>query len=321
MRFQSPLLNLRQLPRRAWVACALPIVWIAFGSAFVALKVGVATAPPFLFSGARFVLVGTLLLAWSAWRARGRLDVSRQDMLIAAATGGGLIFAGQGAASWASQYLTPGIVAVLTSTMPLWAALIGWVALGTRVARLGAVGLVAGFAGVVFLVWPTSRAGIQLLPAVVTTAGAVGWAAGALFASRSSFARRPTLMTALQMLVGGGLQVLVGLGSGEAGQVGLHQVVPAIPVFLYLVVVPALIGFPLFTWLLTNVPLHVANTVSYAAPVVALTLGWLLLGQQVTPRTLAGVAVILVGVGLIVWSAKGTAARRDQAQQLAERAA
>ncbi|MBJ7602595.1 MAG: EamA family transporter [Candidatus Dormibacteraeota bacterium] len=321
MRFQSLSFSLRKLPRRARVACALPVVWIAFGSAFVALKVGVATVPPFLFSGGRFLLVGALLLGWSAWRARGRLNVSRQDVLIAAATGGGLIFAGQGAASWASQYLTPGIVAVLSSTMPLWAALIGWVALGTRVARLGTVGLVAGFGGVAFLVWPTSRAGVQLVPAVVTTAGAVGWAAGALFASRSSFARRPTLMTALQMLVGGGLQVMLGLGSGEAGQVGLQQVVPAFPVFLYLVIVPALIGFPLFTWLLTHVPIHVANTVSYAAPVVALALGWLLLGQQVTLRTLAGVAVILVGVGLIVWSAKGTAARKEEVRQLDKRAA
>ncbi len=126
--------------------------------------------------------------------------------------------------------------------------------------------------------------------------------------SRSGIGRRPIPVTSLQTLVGGGLQIVVGLVTGEAAHVVPHQLVSAIPVFAYLVVVSSLIGFPLLTWLLSEVPVHIANTASYVAPVIALGLGWLLLAEQITPRTLGGVAVILVGVVLIVWSS--SAARR-----------
>ncbi len=321
MRFLRLPIDPGTLPRGAWAIAALPVVWFAFGSAFVALKVGVATLPPFLFSGSRFLLAGTLLLAWTVWRTGGHLELRRREALVAGATGAGLILAGQGSASWASQYMAPGMVAVLGSTMPLWAALISWVTLGTRLALSGMIGLVAGFAGVVFLTWPSKGPGVPLIPALVTTAGAIGWAAGALLASRAGAGRRPTLTTGLQMLAGGGLQLLVGLGTGEASRLAQPALLTALPVFVYLVAVPALIGFPLFTWLLRTVPLHVANTVAYAAPVVALTLGWLLLGEQVTARTLAGVGVILAGVAMIVMNARRPTERRSLRESGEERSA
>ena len=321
MRFLRIPINRGKLPSGVWAIAALPVVWFAFGSAFVGLKVGVATLPPFLFSGSRFLLVGTLLIAWSTWRTGGRLELSRREALVAGSAGAGLILAGQGSASWASQYMAPGMVAVLGSTMPLWAALIGWITLGTRLALQGMIGLVAGFAGVVFLAWPSSGAGVPLIPALVTTAGAIGWAAGALIASRAGPGRRPALMTGLQMLTGGSLQLLVGLFSGEAPRLALHPLLPAVPVFVYLVVVPGLIGFPLFIWLLTTVPVHVANTVAYAAPVVALALGWILLGEQVTARTLGGVGVILAGVAMIVTSARRAPTRRPQEASAEEQTA
>lgn len=100
--------GVQRLPRAVWAAGALALVWFAFGTTFVALKVGVATVPPFLFSGARFVVVGVLLLTWSAWRARWRLEVDRQEALLATGMGVGIILAGQGASSWSSQYLAQG---------------------------------------------------------------------------------------------------------------------------------------------------------------------------------------------------------------------
>ncbi|MDQ6790178.1 MAG: DMT family transporter [Candidatus Dormibacteraeota bacterium] len=154
MRFQDLVRRVRRLPAAAWIVAALPVVWFAQGSTFVALKVGVANVPPFLFSGTRFLIVGVLLLAWSVWRAGGRLQFDRRELLLAAATGAGLFLAGQGSASWSSQFLDPGVVAVLNSTMPLWAAVIGWLAFRTRIGILGSFGLLAGFAGVAFLAWP-----------------------------------------------------------------------------------------------------------------------------------------------------------------------
>jgi len=304
------------------VAVALPVVWVTIGSAFVALKMGVANVPPFLFSGSRFLIVGVLLLGWAAWRAQGRLALRRVDLLIAAATGAGMIMAGQGGASWASQYLDPGIVAVLSSTMPIWAVVLSVALVHARPAPLAVIGLVGGFGGVALLAWPSGGSGIAPLPALVTTVGAVGWGAGSLLVSRSELARRPVLMTALQMLVGGGLQFALGLAGGEAGALSEPHVMATIPVFVYLVVVPGLIGFPLLTWLFAKVELQVVNTTAYVVPVVALLLGWLILGDTVTLRTLACVAVALAGVSLIVLSSRRPAEQRHaQTAELAEEAA
>jgi drug/metabolite transporter (DMT)-like permease len=293
-----------QLPlRHAWVP-ALVFTWFAFGSAFVALKVGLATAPPFVFSGSRFVVAGGVLLGLVALRGHGRLDVSTRDLALGAAAGVGMILAGQGGATWATQYLAPGMVAVLSSTMPIWAAVLSRVLFGSPLSALGGLGLLAGLGGVAFLALPAGGAEVQLLPALVATAGALGWAAGSLIASRSEIGRRPLLLTSLSMLTGGTLQVLLGLALGEGGHLGLGQVGPAAPVWLYLVLVPALLAFPVLSWLFSRVELEVVNTIAYAVPVVALVMGWLVLGEQISGRTLFAVAVTLSGVALIVWSAR-----------------
>jgi drug/metabolite transporter (DMT)-like permease len=282
------------------VALVLVTVWLTFGSAFIGVKVGVATVPPLLFAGPRFMIAGALLLGWTLVRRRGRLDLRLRDLAAAAAVGAGLILGGQGAASWASQGLPAGIVAVLVATVPLWVSLLAWVGLKQRPSLITAGGLVAGFSGVVFLASPSGGAGVQLVPALVATVGAFSWAAATLFGSRAEIARRPVLAIALQMLMGGALQVLVGLITGEGAGLRVAQVEAALPAFVYLLVVPALIGFPAFAWLLAHTPPQVANTQAYAGPVVTLVLGWLLLQEPIGPRTLVAVTVILAGVALIV---------------------
>ena len=316
----------QRLPRVAWVVAALPVLWLTQGSTFIALKIGIASVPPFLLSAARFLIVGVLLLGWSAYRAGWRLKIDRHEALLGAVTGVGMILVGQGSASWSSQYLAPGVVAVLTSTIPLWAALIGLFAFRTRLGgMLGSFGLVAGFAGVAFLAWPATGSSIALGPALVVAGGAAGWGAAVVILSRSGKLRRPLLVTALQALIGGGLQLVAGLVAGEPAHLVLQRLVPAIPAFVYLVLVASLIGYPLLTWLLSEVPVHVANTGSYVAPVIALGLGWLLLAEPVTPRTVGGVGVLLTGVALVVWSNRRThrtaEAESRVAADLGERAA
>src|SRR5436189_34186 len=80
----------------------------------------------FPFSGSRFLVAGTILLTWSAWRAGWRLDLRRADVTAAAVVGLGLLAGGQGAASWASQYVPAGIVAVMITTVPIWIVLFSW---------------------------------------------------------------------------------------------------------------------------------------------------------------------------------------------------
>jgi drug/metabolite transporter (DMT)-like permease len=291
-------------PRRLGLPVALVSLWLLFGSAFIGLKIGVTALPPFLFSGSRFLVAGAILLAWSAWRSGWRPGIGWGDVAAAGLVGLGLMAGGQGAASWASQFLSPGILAVLVTTVPVWVALFTWIFLGQRPPAPALAGIGVGFAGVVFLASPSGGAGLALLPALVVIGGAVSWAAASLYGSRTAISRRPLLATSIQLLAGGAVQVGAGLVTGQAA--GLHPgalLGPAGAAWLFLLLGPSLLGFPLFTWLLASTPPPVANAQAYVSPVVALVLGWLVLGSPVGPRTLAAASVILASVALIVSSA------------------
>src|SRR5579859_3563663 len=164
------------LPSRWRVPAALGLVYIAFGGAFVAGKVGVDAMPPLLFAAPRFLLAGILLLAWAAWSEGGRLRLSLRELVEAALIGIAIIAVGQGSAIWAISQVQPALVAVLSSTMPLWATVLSLVFLRGRVSLLAVAGLATGFVGACFLAAP-SGGGVRLLPVLVVGMGTVAWAA------------------------------------------------------------------------------------------------------------------------------------------------
>src|SRR5690349_2206248 len=148
MRDSSVVFGFLRRPIQLQTAAALVGVWLLFGAAIVAVRVGVhgsGSVPPFLFSGTRFLVAGTVLLTWSAWRAGWRLDLRIADLAAAVVVGTGLMVGGQGAASWASQYLPAGIVAVLITTVPVWIVLFSWMFMGQRPPLVVVLGVLAGF--------------------------------------------------------------------------------------------------------------------------------------------------------------------------------
>jgi drug/metabolite transporter (DMT)-like permease len=295
----------------------LVAVWLLFGSALVAVRVGVHGAgavPPFLFSGTRLLVAGGILLTWSAWRSGWRLDLRLVDVAAATAVGLGLMACGQGAASWASQYAPAGILAVLVTTVPVWIVLLSWLFLRQRPALPVLLGILTGFAGVAFLASPSGGAHVPLVPALVVLGGSLAWAAAALYASRAAITRRPLTATGIQLLAGGAVQTVLGVVLGEVG--GVHAAAVAGPAglaWLFLLAGPSLIGFPLFTRLMATTPPAVANTQSYVSPVVTLLLGWLLLSEPVSPRTVVAAGVILASVALIVTANSRRSAPEDEA--------
>jgi drug/metabolite transporter (DMT)-like permease len=288
---------------RLRVPIAVVVVWLTFGSVYIAIRVGVHHAPPLLFSSVRFVIAGVILLAWHAWR-HGGLRLTRRELGEGVAIGALMVLSGQGAVSLMSTQLTPGIVAVLTSTVPLWAAALGRVVFGVRVSALAWVGVGLGFVGVVLLAAPTGAGAGIAVPALIVTGGAAAWALGSLVAGRSQVGRRPLVLTGLQLTSGGIMQLVVGCATGELGRLDPSALVPGPALaFVYLLVVSSLIGFPLFSWLAASVDAGLANSQAYVAPVVALLLGWLVLGEGVTPRALIAAGISLAGVALMAVAA------------------
>ena len=153
----------------------------------------------------------------------------------------------------------------------------------------------------------------QPLATVVMLTGAACWGWGSVHARTAALPKRPLVATSMQMLAGGGLQILAGIALGELGRVDLgHVSGRSVAAFAYLVVFGSLAAFTAYSWLIRNVPTALASTYAYVNPVVAVALGWALLGERVTARSLLAGAVILSGVALIITGGGRSAVRERE---------
>jgi len=157
---------------------------------------------------------------------------------------------------------------------------------------------VVGFIGLAFLFDPFGKGDFDRLGAVVCVLSALAWAAGSLYSRGASLPERPLVSAGLAALCGGALLLVAGATSGELDD--LHPSADSLGAIAYLVVVGTLVGFVAYVWLLRNAPISLVATYAYVNPVIAVTLGALLLDEKITGQMLAAGAVILVSVALIV---------------------
>lgn len=292
---------------------ALLALYLIWGSTYLAIRFAIETLPPFLMAGVRFVTAGGLLYAWAGTRPGTRRPSSTQ-WRSAFVIGGLLLVGGNGAVVWAEERVASGIVALLVATVPIWMVLLDW-AQGTGGRPTGKLllGMLLGFIGMGLLVGPDAlREGGTVDPvrAGVVVLGSISWAAGSIYSRRAAVPRSPLLFTAMQMLAGGLLLLVLGLALGEYGEVRLDAVSLKSALALgYLVVFGAIIGYTAYVWLLrVSTPARV-STYAYVNPVVAVFLGWALAGEPVTTRIFVAAAVIVAGVAVIT-TARTHAPRR-----------
>jgi drug/metabolite transporter (DMT)-like permease len=260
------------------------------------------TLPPFLMAGVRFVIAGALLYVWT--RGRGAPRPARIHWRSATIVGGLLLLGGNGGVCWAEQRVPSGLTALLIGTMPLWMILMDWLWHGAKRPTLRMTfGLICGFAGVGLLISPGQFAGsnhVDSVGAVVLIGATVSWAAGSTYSRRAPLPHSPLLATAMEMLMGGVLLLLVSAIAGEWNHGGtLHVSMRSLLALAYLIVFGELIAFSAYIWLLRAASTAVVSTYAYVNPVVAVFLGWALAGEQITSRTLLAAAAIIVAVAII----------------------
>jgi drug/metabolite transporter (DMT)-like permease len=296
--------SVRALPARAEAAppwkvwTALWIVYIVWGSTYLAIALMVETIPPLLGAGFRFTMVGLILLPILAWR-RGlsALRPTRAELLAAGFVG--LMLPGANAViSVAEKTVPSGLAALLVASIPLWVVLLRRGA-GERVSARSLAAVLVGFGGVALLVRPEGEATIIGLLACLFAA--FMWAVGSFASPRISLPRDPLVSSAWQSLLGGLAIVAVGLIGGEGGDVHLAEFsARSILGLLYLITFGSLLAFTSYAWLLQNAPISKVSTYAYVNPVVAIVLGWAILDEVITPITLVGAAIIVVSVALVV---------------------
>ncbi len=297
---------------------ALVTVYVVWGSTYLAIRVVVDTAPPLLAMGARFLAAGVLLAAFlTLRRGRSALRVTRRQLGGAALVGLLLLLCGNGGVALAEQTVPSGIAALLVAATPLWLVVLRRAA-RDRVAGRTLLGTLVGFVGIAVLVLPGGLESPDGTPVragglVVVVVAAACWALGSFLSSRIAMPADAFVATTWEMLAGGAGLVLSGSATGELADLDLGAVSGAAWAWLvYLVLVGSLVAFSAYVWLLANAPISLTATYAYVNPVVAVALGALVLDEPVTAAVLAGGAVVVAGVGLVVRSERpGRRARAE----------
>jgi len=284
---------------RIWIA--LVIVYVVWGSTYLAIRIAIETMPPFFMASVRQFIAGGVLFAASIRRGDTAGDpVGPRQWRAAMTVGGALLLGGNGGVVWAEQRIASGVAALLVATLSLWMALLSWLVLGERPSRLAAIGLPLGFVGVALLVQPSSGDGVDLLGAAVCTLASLSWAAGSLYARHAPLPKRSAVATGMQMIAGGGLLLVVSAAAGELGRLRPETFsTRSLLAVAYLIVMGSLIAFSAYAWLIRVAPTALVATYAYVNPVVAVGLGWAFAGEPITPRMLLAGAVIVVAVVLI----------------------
>jgi drug/metabolite transporter (DMT)-like permease len=293
---------------------ALWVVYIVWGSTYLAIRVVVETLPPLLAAGARFFLAGAILYAVIALRKGfAAIKVSKRELGASALVGAALLLGGNGLVSLAEQEVSSSLAALIIASTPLWVILLRKLA-GDKISRGTLVGVAIGFVGVAMLVLPGGESnGAAIGGLIMLVIAAASWAAGSFFSSRLPLPGDPFVSTAAQMVTGGVILVVAGLVTGETSGLDPSEFSGAsLGAFAYLVTVGSLFAFTCYVWLLQNAPISKVATYAYVNPVIAIFLGWLILSESITTSILVGAAVIVSSVAFIV-SKESSAKKRPEA--------
>lgn len=293
---------------RALVLVAFAAIYLIWGSTYLGIRFAVESLPPFLMGGVRFLVAGALLFAWLRWR--GVPGPARPDWKLVLISGALLFGIGNGGVNWAEQKVSSSLAALIIAGTPIWFAVFEWLRPAGRRPTLQTVtGIVIGFVGVAVLVTGrNSGNGTGATPAgvLVLVLASMAWAAGSLYAKYAARSTSTLMIAAQQMLAGGVVLCLMGLVAGEVRSFDWKSVTArSFNAFLYLTVIGSLVGFTAYAWLLRVATPARVSTYAYVNPVIAVLLGWLLGGEQLTTPMLVAAAIIVGAVVVLTTRTNG----------------
>ena len=282
---------------------AFAAVYIVWGSTYLAIRIGLESFPPLILAGLRHLTAGLILYPLFRQQTGSRpTAINWRTTLV---TGFLLLFAGNGGVSWAEQIVPSGVTALLVATVSLWLVTLDWLRPGgNRPAPKVVLGLLLGFAGLAILVGPAQLGGsgrVDLRGAAILVVASFAWACGSLYAKHGGMPSSAMLGVAMQSLSGGVVLLIVAALTGEFRNFHFAEVSLRSWVALaYLIAFGSGIGFSAYLYILhKSTPARVA-TYAFVNPVVALFLGWLIVGEAITFRTVLAAAVILTAVILVI---------------------
>jgi drug/metabolite transporter (DMT)-like permease len=283
---------------RIRVLLAFFAIYVLWGTTFLAIRVAVEELPPLFAAGARFLIAGVALFGFMLAKGE-RLPSGRQwrNLLVMSLL---MFVAEYGPLFWAEKYVPSGVVSVLAATIPILTLVLEMLVLRQQRWRLSlAAATLLGFAGVGILLLPGGEQRFGLVPCLAILAGCTTWSLGTVLTRSMDLPKARPLTAGAAMMLGGGQLLLLSAGFGEMRPMP-HVSLRAVLALLYLIVFGSLLAFTAFVWLLAHLPATRVASHAYVNPIVAVALGYFVAGEPVTLRTLAGTALVLVSVFIIL---------------------
>jgi drug/metabolite transporter (DMT)-like permease len=295
---------------------AFAVVYVIWGSTYLAMRVGIESFPPLLLAGSRHLLTGLILYPILRWKTGERPTLAQWRTALV--TGCLLLLIGNGGVCVAELTVPSGVAALLVATVSLWMVLVDWLRPGgTRPLPRVAAGIVMGFAGLALLVGPANLGGSKRVDPVgagILVVASLAWACGSLYSKHGALPRSPMMGVAMQGLAGGTALWIAGFFTGEVRALHLAAISMRSWIALgYLIVFGSTIGFTAYLYILKKSTAARVGTYALVNPVVALFLGWLLVGESITLRTVLAAAIILTAVLLVISARHKDPAHADDA--------
>jgi drug/metabolite transporter (DMT)-like permease len=277
------------LRTKTWTA--LVTVYVIWGSTYLGIALAGKTIAPLFAVSTRFVTAGVLMAAIVALRG-GSLHISRRALLSCVLIG--VLLPGANAVLFFAERDVPtGLASLIIASVPLWIVLMRLLG-GERLPWQALAGVGIGFVGVAIIARPSG--GATTLGIVLCVVSSLMWAGGSVLSGRIEMPSDPFTATAYEMLAGGLIMLVPALVTVH----GLSPSTESVAAWVYLVIFGSIVGYSAYVWLLANAPLGTVSTYAYVNPVVAIALGVLFRGEQLTWSLLVGAVIVVVSVAAVV---------------------
>jgi drug/metabolite transporter (DMT)-like permease len=278
------------------------LVYVFWGSTYLGIDIAVRHIPPGLMCATRFTIAGVIMLVYCL--ARGQtIQYSGRELLRLAIVGNLLLMGGNLTLSYSERYIPSGLAALIVASVPLWFLVLDSLLIGRhRISGRGLAGLALGFTGTMVLLWPQLSATgdlgrKELWWSVALIGGSISWAFGSVLSKKWQSGPPTFAGTAWQVFFAGLGNLVFAVVNHDFAHV--TWTTRGIGAVAYLVVGGSLIGYTAYIYILGHAPTAKVSTYAYVNPVVAVFLGWLVLGEKVDAYMLAGSAVVIASVILV----------------------
>lgn len=273
-------------------------IYFLWGTTFLAIRIAVEQLPPLFAAGSRFFVAGIALLGFMLAQGEARPTARQWRNLLVLSF---LMFVAEyGSLFWAEKYVPSGVVSVLAATIPILTLVLEIFVLRQQKWRLNlAAATVLGFAGVGVLLMPGGGQHFPVVPCLAILCGCTTWSLGSVLSRSMDLPGARPVTAGATMMLGGVILLLISAALGEMHPMP-HVSLRAGLALLYLIVFGSLLAFTAFVWLLAHMSATRVASHAYINPIVAVALGYFAAGEPVTVRTLAGMALVLISVIMIL---------------------